>query len=57
LAFQDTAAQAQAVIGIRAGFGVWLNYVFVVLWVVDALWWIASPASYERRARVISWIV
>jgi len=34
--------------------GLYLNYVFTVVWVADAAWWLLSAASYARRPRWIN---
>jgi len=53
LAVEDTAQQTESLLGVRVGIGIWFNYAFVSTWLVDALWWIATPKGYERRS---SWI-
>ncbi len=47
-AVQDTAEQTQALLGVPFGAGIYFSYVFVALWVADALWWAAAPRSYNR---------
>ena len=47
-AYRQTARQTEDLTGIPSGFGLYLNYAFLLAWVVDAVWsW--RPASYERR--------
>ena len=53
MAFEDTARQTQSLLGVRVGVGIYFNYVFVLIWLADAMWWIGQPNSYENR---ISWI-
>ena len=47
----DTARQTRELAGINWGGGVWLNYLFATVWLGDALWRFASPASHTRRPR------
>jgi hypothetical protein len=57
LAFDETARQTQSLLGISVGVGIYFNYAFVLIWMVDALWWIGQPKSYVRRASWINWLV
>lgn len=50
-AVEDTAQQTEALLGVAVGVGIYFNYVFVAVWLVDALWWIASSSSYRSRSR------
>lgn len=53
----DTARQTAELIGWSFGGGVYFNYAFVLLWVVDASWWWAHPDSYARRSRLLAFAV
>lgn len=48
-ALEDTAQQTDELLGIRVGFGVYFNYLFVSLWLADAFWLLVFPASYFAR--------
>jgi hypothetical protein len=50
-AYASTAMQSAALTGVAAGWGLYLNYAFVIIWLADAAWWWAAPAAYERRSR------
>lgn len=50
-AMVDTARQTAALTGWRWGGGVYVNYVFVLVWLADAAWWWLDVASFQRRAR------
>ena len=50
-AVEDTAQQTEALLGVAVGGGIYFNYVFVTVWLIDALWWIASSSSYRSRSR------
>lgn len=57
LAMEHIAQKTKDLMGFGFGAGIYFNYAFVVLWLADALWWIARPKSYEARANAINWIV
>src|SRR6185503_2577121 len=48
-AFLDTARRTAAVTGIVWGGGIFVNYLFLALWLADAVWWWVAPAAYLRR--------
>ena len=52
-AYVTTAQQSEALTGVAAGWGLYLNYLFLLIWVVDAAWWWLKPSAYARRSRVI----
>ena len=45
----ETAAQAAAVYGITWRGGLYVNYLFLIVWGGDTAWWARSPASYAAR--------
>ena len=48
-ALASTAAQTAALTGLHWGGGLYFNYGFIALWMVDAAWWWVRPASYPAR--------
>ena len=56
LAAADTARQTQALLGISVGAGIYFNYAFVLIWLVDAMWWIAQSDTYLSRHRLFNWL-
>jgi hypothetical protein len=52
-AVHATAIQTEAVFGIAAGWGVYVNYLFFAVWLADAWWWRAAP--HHVRPRGITW--
>ncbi len=51
---RETARQTRELTGMNSGSGLYLNYVFLAVWVVDALyWWWVGDEGYARRARWI----
>ena len=52
-ALAATARRTEQIIGVRWGGGLYLNYLFMVLWMADVCWWWLSLERYEARDRVI----
>ena len=52
-ALEHTARQTAALTGLAWGGGLYVNYAFVALWLLDALVWWRDPAAYERRTPVV----
>ena len=52
-----TAQQTAALTGIDFGAGIYVNYVFLLVWLADAAWWWTSPRTYAGRSRWLSSIV
>jgi len=57
LAVEDTAQKTEALLGISVGAGIYFNYVFVVVWLLDAIWWIVNSSQYESRSKWITWMI
>jgi hypothetical protein len=51
---QLTARQTAALTGVTFAGGIYINYLFLLVWLADAGWWWASPRSYVRRPRLLS---
>ena len=47
----DTARQTEELLGISVGAGLWVNYIFVLTWLIDAAWLLFARESYLRRPR------
>jgi hypothetical protein len=56
-AYEDTAAQTAALTGLEWGGGLWINYLFLVLWIADAGWWWWSPRSYRSSGSLLTSVV
>ena len=53
-AYRETARQTEELAGFRWGGGLYLNYVFTLVWVADAAWWWAAGlTAYAARPRWI----
>ena len=49
-AYLDTARQTEEVIGLNWGGGLFINYAFLLIWIVDvSWWWLRGLASYRTR--------
>lgn len=47
-AFQSTAEQTEEMIGVRFGAGLYVNYLFVGVWLVDSIWRLGSARTYRK---------
>jgi hypothetical protein len=47
-ALESTAEQTEELLGIRFGAGLYFNYLFVLVWILDALLRLAIPFKYLR---------
>jgi hypothetical protein len=54
-AYEVTARQTAAVVGLDWGGGLYANYVFASLWTADAFWWWCAPERYLSRPRMLEW--
>jgi hypothetical protein len=54
-AVQATARQTAAVYGLDWGGGVYVNYLFVAVWIAEGVWWRRWPVRYAARPRTIQW--
>ena len=52
-ALAETARQTEDMTGVRSGAGLYLNYLFIALWIFEAAWWWASPHTYQARSRAL----
>ncbi len=56
-AFEETAKQTLAATGFNSGFGLYLNYAFMLVWAGDALWWSHMREAYFSRSKVIASLI
>jgi hypothetical protein len=49
-----TAQQTAALTGVDFAGGIYVNYLFLSVWLADAAWWWASPGTYAQRPRALS---
>lgn len=50
-AFAATARETQEVVGVAVGAGIYLNYLFVLVWLADVILWWKLGAAYQLRSR------
>ncbi len=53
-AYRETARQTAALFGWNWGGGIYFNYLFTLIWIVDAAWWQRGLSAYRERPRYIS---
>ena len=56
-AYADTARQTAELFGWNWGGGLYLNYVFALVWIREAVWAWANPDSYLGRPKWMTWTV
>ena len=56
-AVEHVAKQSEAVIGVPFGAGIWFNYAFTTLWIIDAAWLWGNEESYAQRTTWITWVI
>ncbi len=56
-AYRDTARQTAEVFGLDWGGGLYINYAFLIGWIIDTLWWWRGIEAYRRRpwSLVVAW--
>jgi hypothetical protein len=54
-AYNSTAQQTAEVTGLHWGGGLYVNYAFTLVWLVDVLWWWFALKSHQSRSRWINW--
>src|SRR5438045_1943928 len=45
----DTAKRTEQVVGVAWGEGLYFNFLFVLVWLLDSGWWWTAPRSYLNR--------
>jgi hypothetical protein len=56
VAVAQTARETAEVVGLNWGGGVWLNFLLMLLWAGDVIWWWLAPASHSRRPHAVEWV-
>lgn len=51
-----TAERAAEVYGVAWPGSLYVNYVFLVWWLADTLWWWRAPVAFVTRSRWIEWL-
>ena len=53
-AYQETARQTAAMVGLNWGGGIYFNYVFTLAWLAVVAWWWCDPQWHACRSRLLS---
>jgi O-antigen ligase len=54
-AYESTAVHTEETVGVHTGAGLYLNYLFALLWPTDVAWWWRDPVSYAEQPRWLVW--
>jgi hypothetical protein len=54
-AYEATALRTRQTVGVDSGAGLYLNYLFALLWPADVLWWWLAPALHGIQPRWLAW--
>ena len=54
-ALAETARQTAAMTGVDSGTGLYLNYLFLAIWIADTLWWWAVGPEAGARFTRLGW--
>ena len=49
----ETMRQTAALTGVEFSGGIYVNYLFLLVWLGDAVWWWVAPMSYRARPRAL----
>jgi hypothetical protein len=50
-----TAQQTQAVYGFAWPGGFWINYLFLAVWLAEAVWWVKHPQQATAQPSAARW--
>jgi hypothetical protein len=56
-AVRATTAQAAAVYGFSWNGGLYVNYVFLLIWAGETAWWRIAPRTYRSRGAALVWLL
>lgn len=57
VAVEHTAVRSAEVVGLRFGGGIYFNYAFTVVWLIDAAWMLFAADGYARRPRWYDYVL
>jgi hypothetical protein len=55
-ALAETARQTEALIGVASGAGLYINYLFLAVWLADCVWWWTVPSDAGARFLALGWV-
>jgi len=53
-AYNETARQTTKVFGLNWGGGIFINYILIIGWIVDVIWWWRGLTIYRNRSKIFS---
>jgi hypothetical protein len=53
----ETMRGTAALTGIEFSGGIYINYLFLAVWLTDAAWWVLRPHAYQQRPRALSFAI
>jgi hypothetical protein len=53
-AYNETARQTAEVFGLNWGGGIFINYILIIGWIVDVIWWWRGLTIYRNRSKIFS---
>jgi hypothetical protein len=56
-AYADTARQTKELTGWDSGSGLYVNYLFALVWLSEVIWWRKSATTYFSRRPLWTWTV
>ena len=57
-ALEDVGTQSESISGVRAPWGLFINYAFGAVWLADLIWWwLAGDLTYRRRPIWSHWLL
>lgn len=56
-AYEATARRSAEVVGLAWGGGLYANYLFGIVWLVDVAWWWRGLEAYRDRPRLVDWAI
>jgi hypothetical protein len=56
-AIRETVDRTAAIYGYGWRGGLYVNYVFILVWAADTLWYGARPSGYYRRPVALTWLI
>ncbi len=56
-AVAHTTEQTERVVGVRFSGGIYFNYLFAAVWLMDVLWWWLAPQQHAKRPAWQTWLI
>jgi hypothetical protein len=56
-AYAETARQSKEMTGWDSGDGLYVNYIFAIVWICEVVWARIAPIRYSSRTKIWSWTI